>query len=143
LTVPDIATEKDVSMPLITPLYAALAAAMMIVLSLRVIRARRGRGVALGDGADEDLARRIRAHGNFTEYMPLALVLILLLELGAAPAWQLHLLGAAMILGRIVHAWSLAARSGNGRQFGMILTFLVLAAGALGNFRMALGAAIL
>jgi uncharacterized membrane protein YecN with MAPEG domain len=83
-------------MPLVTPLYAALAAAMMIVLSLRVIGARRSRRVAIGDGADEEVARRIRAHGNFAEYAPLALLLILLLELGGAPAWQLHLLGAAL-----------------------------------------------
>ena len=59
-------------MPLITPLYAALAAVILIVLSLRVIGARRSHRVAIGDGADEDLARRIRAHGNFTEYTPLA-----------------------------------------------------------------------
>ncbi len=130
-------------MPLITPLYAALAAAILIVLALRVIGARRSRRVAIGDGADEDLARRIRAHGNFTEYAPLALVLILLLELGGAPAWQLHPLGAALILGRIVHAWSVTAHSGNGRLFGMTLTFFVLAAGALGTLEAALGAMVL
>ncbi len=130
-------------MPLVTPLYAALAAVILIVLSLRVIGARRSRRVALGDGADEDLARRIRAQGNFTEYTPLALVLVLLLELGGAPAWQLHALGAALILGRIVHAWSLTAHSGNGRLIGMTLTFFVLAAGALGNLKAALGAMVL
>ena len=128
-------------MPLVTPLYAALAAVVMIALALRVIGARRGRGIAIGDGADDDLARRIRAHGNFAEYTPLALVLMLLLELGGAPAWQLHLLGAALILGRVAHAWSLAAHSGNGRLVGMTLTIFVLAAGALGNFKLALGAA--
>ncbi len=128
-------------MPLITPLYAALAAAVMIVLSLRVIGVRRSRQLAIGDGGDEDMARRIRAQGNFAEYTPLALLLILLLELGGAPAWQLHLLGAALILGRIVHAWSLTARSTNGRVAGMILTFFVLVAGGLGSFKMALGAA--
>ncbi len=125
-------------MPLVTPLYAALAASILIVLALRVIAARRDRGVAIGDGADEDLVRRIRAQGNFAEYTPLALLLILLLELGGAPAWQLHLLGVALILGRIVHAWSLAAHSGKGRVAGMILTFFVLAAGALGTLRVAL-----
>jgi uncharacterized membrane protein YecN with MAPEG domain len=129
-------------MPLVTPLYAALAAAMMIVLSLRVIGARRSRRVAIGDGADEEVARRIRAHGNFAEYAPLALLLILLLELGGAPAWQLHLLGAALILGRIVHAWSLTAHSGNGRLIGMTLTFFVLAAGALGTLKIALVAMV-
>ncbi len=130
-------------MPLITPLYAALAAAILIVLSLRVIGLRRGRRVAIGDGGDEDLARRIRAQGNFAEYTPLALLLILLLELGGAPAWQLHLLGAALILGRILHAWSLTAHSGKGRLAGMTLTFFVLAAGALGNLKAALGAVFL
>ncbi len=128
-------------MPVITPLYAALAAVILIGLSVRVIGVRRSRRVAIGDGADEDLVRRIRAQGNFAEYTPLALLLILLLELGAAPAWQLHLLGVALMLGRIVHAWSMTARSGNGRLAGMSLTFFVLAAGALGNLKTALGAA--
>ncbi len=129
-------------MPLITPLYASLAAAILIVLSLRVIGVRRSRRVAIGDGGDDDMARRIRAQGNFAEYTPLALVLILLLELGGVPAWQLHLLGAALILGRILHAWSLTAHSGNGRVTGMALTFFVLAAAALGNLKAALGAMI-
>ncbi len=130
-------------MPLITPLYAALAAAILIVLSLRVIGVRRSRQLAIGDGGDEDMARRIRAQGNFSEYTPLALLLILMLELGGAPAWQLHLLGAALILGRMVHAWSLTAHSTNGRVFGMILTFFVLVAAALGNLKAALGAMVL
>ncbi len=126
-------------MPLITPLYAALAAIVLIVLSVRVIGVRRSRQLAIGDGADDDMARRIRAQGNFTEYTPLALMLILLLELGGAPAWQLHLLGVALILGRSVHAWSLTARSTNGRVAGMTLTFFVLTAAALGNLKAALG----
>ena len=129
-------------MPLITPLYAALAAVILIALSLRVISARRSHHVAIGDGAHEDLARRIRAHGNFTEYTPLALVLILLLELVGAPAWQLHLIGSALILGRIVHAWSLTAHSGSGRLIGITLTFFVLVAGALGTLKAALVAII-
>ncbi len=130
-------------MPLITPLYAALAAAVMIVLSLRVIGVRRSRQLPIGDGGDDDMVRRIRAQGNFAEYTPLALLLILLLELGGAPAWQLHLLGAALILGRVVHAWSITAHSTNGRVFGMILTFFVFVAGALGNLKAALGAMVL
>ncbi len=130
-------------MPLITPLYAALAAVILIVLSVRVIGVRRGRRVAIGDDGDDDMARRIRAQGNFAEYVPLALVLILLLELGGAPAWQLHLLGAALILGRILHAWSLTAHSGKGRLAGMTLTFFVLTAAALGNLKASLGAAFL
>ena len=71
------------------------------------------------------------------------LVLILLLELVGAPAWQLHLIGSALILGRIVHAWSLTAHSGSGRLIGITLTFFVLVAGALGTLKVALVAMIL
>lgn len=129
-------------MPVITPLYAALAALMLIVLSVRVIGLRRSRQVAIGDGAEEVMARRIRAQGNFTEYVPLALLLMLLMELGGAPAWQLHGLGLALMVGRLIHAWALAAHSGKGRVAGISLTFVVLAAGAIANLQTALGAAL-
>ncbi len=129
-------------MPVITPLYAAVAALMLISLSVRVIGMRRRRRVSIGDGEDEILARRIRAQGNFIEYVPMALVLLLLLELGGASAWLLHGLGIALLAGRLVHAWSLAAHNGTGRIIGMGLTFGVLVVAAIGNFEAALGVAI-
>lgn len=126
-------------MPVIAPLYAGLFALMLIALSLRVIRLRRARQVGVGDGGDEDLARRVRAQGNFTEYVPIALVLLLLLELGGAAPWLLHGLGLALLVGRIVHAWSLGARSGRGRVVGMSLTFAVLAVAAVRSLALAIG----
>jgi uncharacterized membrane protein YecN with MAPEG domain len=128
-------------MPVITPLYAAVAALMPISLSVRVIGMRRRRRVSIGDGEDEILARRIRAQGNFIEYVPMALVLLLLLELGGASAWLLHGLGIALLVGRLVHAWSLAAHNGTGRIIGMGLTFGVLVVAAIGNLEAALGVA--
>lgn len=129
-------------MPVITPLYAAVAALMLIALSARVIGMRRRRRVSIGDGEDEILALRIRAHGNFIEYVPMALVLLLLLELGGASAWLLHGLGIALLAGRLVHAWSLGAHNGTGRIIGMGLTFGVLAVAAIRNLEAALGVAI-
>ena len=46
-------------MPIIA-LYAALLTALFVVLSVRVVAARRGSGAALGDGGNPDLLRRIR-----------------------------------------------------------------------------------
>jgi uncharacterized membrane protein YecN with MAPEG domain len=126
-------------MPVITPLYAGLFGLMLIALSARVIGLRRARKVSVGDGGDEVLARRVRAQGNFAEYVPIALVLMLLLELGGASPWLLHGLGLALLLGRVVHAWSLAARSGRGRVAGMALTFAVLAVAAIRNLALAGG----
>ena len=72
----------------ITPIYAALLGILYCVLSLNVVRARRAARTGLGDGGDATLSRRIRAHGNFAEYVPLSLILILLVEeSGADPAF--------------------------------------------------------
>lgn len=117
--------------PAVTAFYAALLASLLVALSMRVIARRRSARVALGDGGDEELTRRIRAHANFAEYVPLALLLMLLAELSGTPAWLLHALGLALLSGRVVHAWALATANLRARVAGMGLTFGVLAAGAL------------
>lgn len=122
----------------ITALYAAALALILVVLSVRVIAVRRRLRVAVGDAGDDMLARRIRAHANFSEYVPLALILMLAGETAGAPAWMLHALGATLIVGRIIHAWSLSAHSIPGRTIGMTLTFAVLVGGAV----MAVAAAV-
>jgi uncharacterized protein len=60
----------------ITAFYAALLAPLFILLAVRVIRQRRGARVAIGDGGDKLLLRRMRVHANFAEYVPFALVLM-------------------------------------------------------------------
>ncbi|HUK59752.1 MAG TPA: MAPEG family protein [Stellaceae bacterium] len=88
----------------IVPLYAALLALLFLALSVRVM-AERGRvGVAIGAGGSIALERRIRVHGNFAEYVPLALLLLAFLELRGSAAWYLHLLGLALLIGRLAHA---------------------------------------
>ena len=66
---------------LITPLYASLLAIIFVVLSVRTILVRRAAGIAIGAGSDIRLERALRAHGNFAEYVPLALLLIYFLEI--------------------------------------------------------------
>ena len=120
---------------MITGLYAALLALLFLALSGLVIRQRYHTRTAIGLGTGEGLLRASRAHGNFSEYVPLALVLLLILEQGGAAPWLLHVLGAALLLGRAAHAFGIS-RSPEQlrfRQLGMLLTFGVLgvAAGAL------------
>ena len=112
---------------MITGFYAGLFAFVMLALAARVIGGRIRAKVALGDGGDPHLLERIRAHANFTENVPMALLLVLLLEAGGAAAWFLHALGIALLTGRLVHAWAISAGSVRGRQVGMVLTFAVLA----------------
>jgi uncharacterized membrane protein YecN with MAPEG domain len=119
--------------PTITPLYAALAALILVALTFRVILLRNKFKVPVGDGGHIEVERAIRAHGNFIEYVPLALLLILLCELTGASARTVHGLGAALIVARLAHAWGLSANEGvsAGRGIGIILTIFVLIGAAV------------
>jgi uncharacterized membrane protein YecN with MAPEG domain len=117
----------------VTGLYAALLAALYLVLTARVIRFRRGAGVSLGDGDDPVLRARIRAHGNFAEYAPIGLILLLIAEVQATPAVWLHVLGALLLAGRLLHGinFSFGLRRMPLRVGGMVLTLLALGLGGV------------
>ena len=116
----------------VTPLYAALLALWFLVLSVRVIRYR-GRGISLGDGGDPAMLRLIRGHANFAEYVPLALIMMVMLELTHVSIYVLHLLGLALLIGRLLHGYALSftRRFQSGRVAGTVLTFVVLVAEAI------------
>ncbi|MDE2401719.1 MAG: MAPEG family protein [Burkholderiales bacterium] len=118
----------------ITLLYGGILAIWFVVLSVRVIAGRVGRGnPSLGDGGNPAMFRRIRGHANFAEYVPLALLLIGFLELGGLPQWQLHALGTALVVGRVLHGYALSFTSDSpfGRTAGIALTLLVISGAAV------------
>lgn len=91
----------------ITAIYVALLALVGVALQQLVGRERLRSGISLGAGADEALAVAMRRQANFVEQVPIALVLLLALELnGASPAW-LHGLGATLLFARIIHPFGL------------------------------------
>lgn len=120
-------------MPRITLLVASLHVLVYLVLTMRVVRRRQAAQVGVGSGGDQALALRMRVHGNFAEYVPLALLMLGLLELCAMPATLLWTFGLALLVGRVLHAIGLGGSAGKsfGRFSGAILTFLVLLAMAL------------
>lgn len=117
----------------ITGLYAALLALLVIALSVRVSRLRRRHGHGLGDGGNRDMACAIRAHGNAVEYVPLALVLMLVLELNQTWPMLLHVFGIVLLVARVAHAAGLSGSPGYsaGRFVGAAGTLLVIIAMAL------------
>jgi uncharacterized membrane protein YecN with MAPEG domain len=119
--------------PYVTAVYAALLGLLAVALSTYVMANRRRAGISLGEGGDAGLQRAIRVFGNFTEYVPTALILIGLLEAcGGARLW-LHILGAALLTGRVAHAVGLASNAGAsaGRNIGVLLTNLTLIGAAV------------
>lgn len=112
----------------ITLLYAGLLGLWFLVLTIRVIGGRRAGNVSLGDGGNPLLLRRIRAHGNFTEYVPMVLVMMAALESTGVQGWWLHLVGAPLLLGRLLHgyAFSFTEEFMPGRIGGTALTLAAL-----------------
>lgn len=117
----------------ITALYAALLAPLFVVLAIRVIAIRRRARVAVGDGGDAELRRRMRVQANFAEYVPFALLLLALAEGLGGPGWAIHALGLALLGGRVSHAWGMSQpREVFGfRVGGMVATFSVILLAAL------------
>jgi uncharacterized membrane protein YecN with MAPEG domain len=117
----------------VTPIYAALVALLFVVLSFYVILYRRSKLISVGDKGDKVLLTRMRAHANCAEYAPIALFLLLLLELSGTPAWALHALGVALLAGRVMHAYGFTSHPQIFllRQAGMILTFAMIVISAV------------
>lgn len=113
----------------VTPIYASLLVALVIFLAYRVTGFRRGEAIALGDEKGSwEMKRAVRAHANAIENIPLALVLLLILEINQLNPLFLHVLGISVLVARVLHAQGLSKKSGPsfGRFYGTILTWLSL-----------------
>jgi len=121
----------------ITALYASLLAIVFLGLSFNIIRLRFKLKVGVGDGGERVLTKATRVHGNFSEYIPLALILLASYELSGANTVWLHVLGATLLIGRILHAIGLSKSIGTSmpRIVGTISTFVVLLILAIENIR--------
>lgn len=107
---------------LITGLYAGILGLFYIALSALIIATRFQKRVSLGDGGDRILNLRIRAHGNFIEYVPLALILMAALETQGTNPSIIYGLGVALLAGRAAHAIGITRTIFLPRVCGTILT---------------------
>ena len=113
---------------MISAFYIGLHGLLLVALSALVIRARFKYKIALGEGDCSGMKRAIRVQANFVEYVPLALMALVALELTQTSAIWLHGLGAALFVGRIFHAIGLSESESTtaGRFGGTVITFIVL-----------------
>lgn len=94
----------------VTPIYAALLAILMAVLSTWTGIQRGRSNVALGHGDDAALSLAIRRFGNLSEYAAMAALILLLMEMqGIADTW-LHLYGGLLVAFRLLHPVALYAQ---------------------------------
>ena len=111
----------------VTLTIAAGAAFVNIWLMVRCGQARTKESVSVGDGGNEFVIRRMRAHANFVESAPFVLILIAALELTVDTNNWLWSLGILYIVGRLAHGLGMDGGSlGKGRMVGTLITFVTL-----------------
>jgi len=98
-----------------------------------VMLRRKTAGVGIGDGGDHELAKRVRAHANAVEYVPIGLILLLILELDQTTPVLVHAFGITLVVGRVLHAFGLSKTSkiSTGRALGIVLSALAITAMAV------------
>lgn len=112
----------------ITLLFVGLFAVMHVPLTMAVGLYRAKTGIVFLDGGNETLLRRMRAQGNFTENVPIALLAMAAAELSGLPAWALWAGGGAVLAGRTLHAAAVIASGPVPmRANGMLLTLIPIA----------------
>ncbi len=114
--------------------YAGLNALILGWLAAHIGRLRGKLKIYMGDGGDPRMIRAMRGQANFVEYVPMVLILLLAMALMGAPLIALHVLGAALVIGRFLHALHFTAEDAPGwqRGAGATLTILALMLGGFG-----------
>ena len=113
---------------MILPIALSAAGAAAIInlwLAIRVGQVRTKEKVMIGDGGNENVIRRMRAHANFTEFTPFILILIALIELATGTSTWLWIISSLFLVGRLLHAFGMDGFM-PGRMIGTIITMLSL-----------------
>ena len=114
----------------VTALYASLLAILLLVLAVFVGLLRVRRDTLLGDDGSSAFRAAVQAHTNFVEYVPIAILLLLIAELNGVHGLFLHAVGALFTLGRIGHAFGIIRAQGElhaARFAGTVLSWLCIA----------------
>ncbi len=115
--------------PTVTLIIAAAMGLLNIWLGVRVSRVRGTQKVMVGHGGVPVVEARMRAHANFNEYVPIALILMLLIELNIGASRWLWAAGALLVVARVLHPFGMEPSAPKGyRAIGAALTWLVLIA---------------
>ena len=119
--------------PIIVPTYGAILVLIFVFLSVRVIQMRTSARIGLGHGGNPRDGETYRAHGNFAEYVPMALLLLAFMEMQSHSRYLIHVLCIVLIVARVVHAIGVTAVKENLslRVADMAGTFLVLGVAAI------------
>lgn len=110
----------------ITIISASFLGLLLVYLSYNVSKNRMRAKVDMGTGDDEQLLTAVRAQANLTEYGPMGLILIGLLEYSRTSWYLVMGVAVAFVVGRYMHGLTLGKFEGRNpfRFYGTLLTWL-------------------
>ncbi len=91
----------------VTTAYALPLIVIWFTLWIGVTSSRPTYKASIGDAGSADLLLKIRRHGNFIEWVPFVLLLMVLAESQGAGRLWLQIAGALLLIGRIAHPFGL------------------------------------
>lgn len=120
----------------ITAWSALILGALMLVMAFRVSTDRRNKKILLGDNGDKIILKKIRGHCNAVEQIPMALILMGLVEYMLGGAYAL-VIAVTLVSGRLLHAtyFSFDGTNWRLRFYGMLLTYIAYALALLALLR--------
>lgn len=121
----------------ITTAITGLLAVAQVPLTILVSYLRGKTGIQFLDGGNERLLRRMRAHANFIETVPITLLAMAGAELSGQTPAALWRGGICLVLGRAIHVAAALHVKGWGlpRIVAMVLTFYAMAGFGLACLR--------
>ena len=120
----------------LSALYIGLHGLLAVLLANFVLFVR----LRTGKVPDWQPDAALRVQANFIENVPIALVLLLVLEIQGTPPVVLHACGASLFILRLLHAYGLGTIEGANypRLIGAQGTFVLVAVMAIGSIGSAL-----
>lgn len=112
----------------ISVFFAGLFALLQLPITMAVGIRRSTTGIMFLHDGDDVLLRRIRAHANYTETVPITLIAMAAAEFGGAPDALLWSGGAFLLAGRTLHYYVIVFTAARGwpRALAMLLTFAAM-----------------
>ena len=129
----------------ITLIAASLLGLWLMILSYNVVKYRFSTKTSIGDSGSPEMLRAVRAHANFTEYGPMCLILLGLLEYNRAHPILLLAVAILVVAGRVMHGLGLGFSevfekdTNLFRMLGILMTWTALIVASIAGLLIAYG----